>query len=512
MGSKEPDASDVRRPDPVPMAKKPAPDGAERAMPAARASAPGQAAAPSSVPAAPTRDGDAWRPIVFSAGVTDVGKLRKHNEDHILLRADLGLFVVADGMGGHNAGDVASKLTTTSINNFFDATSTGPVPSERLEEDEGLAPDAFRLAAGVRKANHDVHEISSTHRQHRGMGSTVVSLFVPPASGFVHVAHVGDSRCYRHRDGKLEQLTRDHSLINDALELKPDLTPAELARLPKNIITRALGMKDAVLVDVRTEALRPGDTFLLCSDGLTGFVKEPQIREVLELGGDVREMAETLVAMANDGGGNDNISAVIVRAESEAPEIELVEVDALTSSAPPNEAKAAPLPPRPPPPPRPRPSVPGAAPAGAAASATTAATAPPRPVATAKADAGVASAPAEAPPRSPRQAPSRVAVTEDSVPEVEAEELLLALDTPAPPVPEVEAAGPLAPVEAAAIPEVDAADLLVPIEPDATPIAPNAARFQSDPLSRYKVACCRACGAELQVGTLFCVDCGKRIE
>jgi protein phosphatase len=247
-----------------------------------------------------------------AAGLTDVGRQRRHNEDHILVRPEYGLFVVADGMGGHNAGNVASALVTTSIDNFFLATQTDALPPPKAEDD-GISPDARRIAMAVRKANRDVFEISSTHQQHHGMGSTIVAAYIPPGGDEVHIAHVGDSRCYRVRDGEIKQLTRDHSLINDALEIKPDLTEADLARLPKNIITRALGMKDVVKVDIRTEKLQPGDIFLLCSDGLSGMVNDADLGDVLGMSEQVSDAAEVLVAMANDAGGTDNISAVVVR-------------------------------------------------------------------------------------------------------------------------------------------------------------------------------------------------------
>ena len=262
------------------------------------------------------------RELRFEAvGVTDVGRQRKHNEDHVLLRPDLDLFVVADGMGGHNAGDIASRLATTSLRNFYEATENSTVPSDILgSEYAGLKVHARRLAAAILKANRDVFEISSTYRQHHGMGSTVVAAYLERHGAMMHVGHVGDSRCYRMRDGKLELLTHDHSLINDALALKPDLTQEELARLPKNIITRALGMREDVKVDIRSEAVRGGDIFLLCSDGLSGMVVEPEIAKVLRNSADLRNGCELLVTMANDAGGNDNISALLVRIDEGEPE------------------------------------------------------------------------------------------------------------------------------------------------------------------------------------------------
>lgn len=283
--------------------------------------------------------------LAFDAvGVTDIGRQRKHNEDHMLLRPELELFVVADGMGGHNAGDIASRLATASIRNFYEATLDGTLPEGAIGEGhESLSGGGQRLAAAIRKANRDVFEISSTYRQHHGMGSTVVAAALDHEGASdgatrdrgvrtLHIGHVGDSRCYRLRGGELELLTHDHSLVNDALALKPDLTPEELARLPKNIITRALGMREEVKVDVRSVEVEAGDVYLLCSDGLSGLVDEPEMALILDGVSDLREAAEQLVSMANDNGGNDNISALLVRIrpweEGDTPEIEAAAVDA----------------------------------------------------------------------------------------------------------------------------------------------------------------------------------------
>src|SRR6185436_9923994 len=205
------------------------------------------------------------RIVPVAHGRTDVGRQREHNEDQFLSKPELGLFVVCDGMGGNNAGEVASALATTSLENFFQATERGPLPGTVRKEDEALSEAELRLVLGVRKANADVHEISSTRIEHQGMGSTIVALHVSRETGSVEIAHIGDSRCYRFRQGKLEQLTRDHSLIGDALAWNPNLTEEELAGLPKNIISRALGLKRHVEVDIKSETALPGDIFLLCS-------------------------------------------------------------------------------------------------------------------------------------------------------------------------------------------------------------------------------------------------------
>lgn len=248
-----------------------------------------------------------------AAGRTDVGKRREHNEDKILVAPKLALFVVCDGMGGHQAGDVASALAVTSLKNYFEATVGADAPT--LEEDKyaKLSGSAKRLVAGIRKANGDVHEISRTHREHKGMGSTIVAVVVDDAKNEVHIAHVGDSRVYRVREGEIELLTRDHSLVNDIAALQKETPGLELLGLPKNVITRALGMKETVDVDIKTEALVEDDVYLLCSDGLSGMLSDAQIAEGLLVSATLEDAVEVLVAMANDAGGNDNISALAVR-------------------------------------------------------------------------------------------------------------------------------------------------------------------------------------------------------
>ena len=265
---------------------------------------------------------------IEAAGLTDVGRQRRHNEDNVLVAPKVGLFLVADGMGGHSTGHVASALAASSMQSFFDATEAGPLPSPVPAEEVNLPRGAQRLVQGVRKANRDVYEVSSTRKENRGMGSTIVAIHFDGSD--LHVAHVGDSRCYRIREEHIEQITRDHSLINDALALKPDLTQEELARLPKNVITRALGMKDAVKVDVQTVRVEPEDIFLLCSDGLTGMINNDQILEVFSLTNDLEEACELLIAMANEAGGTDNISALLVRAETvdpNAPDVSITEAE-----------------------------------------------------------------------------------------------------------------------------------------------------------------------------------------
>lgn len=248
---------------------------------------------------------------VLGAGVTDVGHKRKLNEDRIACRDDLALYLVCDGAGGHNAGEVAAALASRSVVNYVAATVHHAQQQQEFDR-FGIPGGARRISAAVHKANRDIIEISQTSHQHRGMGTTVVAMLFSPRSGLMHVAHVGDSRCYRLRARHLELLTQDHSLLTDVLEYRPELDDTKLDRIPKNIITRALGVHDELRVSVRSHAVVSGDRYLLCSDGLSGPVPAPIIAELMRQSEGADSVARKLVAAANDAGGPDNISAVVV--------------------------------------------------------------------------------------------------------------------------------------------------------------------------------------------------------
>ncbi len=246
-----------------------------------------------------------------AAGRTDIGKRRQHNEDVVLVREDLGLFVVADGAGGHNAGEVASALAARSMENYFGATirATHELPEFNRF---GVPNGARRLSAAVHKANRDVVEIARTSPKHRGMGTTVVATCFSPRSGLMHVAHVGDSRCYRMRDGDFELLTQDHSLLTDVLEQRPELDDDMLARLPKNIVTRAIGLDGQLRVSIRSFSVVEGDRYLLCSDGLSGPVPAQELADVLAKAETPTQIVEQLLTRANAHGGPDNVAALII--------------------------------------------------------------------------------------------------------------------------------------------------------------------------------------------------------
>ncbi len=246
-----------------------------------------------------------------ASGATDVGRQRDHDEDRVLVRDDLDLYLVADGAGGHRAGDVASSLALESIANYFAATEADARAREPMDR-FGLPVDARRLSTAIRKANRDVVEISKKEQRFRGMGTTVVALRLDHRLGLVHLAHVGDSRCYRLRAGHLEQLTDDHSLINDVLEERPEIDDGIVDKLPKHVVTRALGMTSEVRVAVRSHVLSPGDRYLLCSDGLSGPVAARDIGRTLAAGLDAVSIVRALIDSANAAGGPDNVSALVV--------------------------------------------------------------------------------------------------------------------------------------------------------------------------------------------------------
>jgi PPM family protein phosphatase len=252
----------------------------------------------------------------IAAGMSDVGLQREHNEDSFIVLKEFDLFVVADGMGGHRAGDVASKLATETISEFFRQTASEDV-TWPFHFDVNLSEEENRLLTGIRVANRNIFERSTRSRDCHGMGTTVVGAMFSPRKNRVYIGHVGDSRCYRVRDKGIHLLTRDHSLVNDYLLAMPDLTEEQKNDLPRNVITRALGMQDQVVVDIQHDEPKPGDVYVLCSDGLSGMITDDQIRDTIMSSDDIRESCKRLIARANEHGGEDNITAVVFRIEPE---------------------------------------------------------------------------------------------------------------------------------------------------------------------------------------------------
>jgi protein phosphatase len=247
-----------------------------------------------------------------SFGITDVGLRRSHNEDSFARNDSLGLYVVADGMGGHAAGEVASHTAIETIEEFVCRQADDSSVTWPFGFDARFSNQANALINGIRLANQRVYDLQQAKSELNGMGTTVAALRVEGSKAII--AHVGDSRVYRLRDGVLELLTSDHSWVNE--QLQKQIITAEEARNHRyrNVITRALGNRLDLEIDARIEPVLPGDIFLLCSDGLSGMLEDDELEEGLSAGGELRDMTNRLVTAANLAGGHDNISAVVVRA------------------------------------------------------------------------------------------------------------------------------------------------------------------------------------------------------
>jgi protein phosphatase len=250
------------------------------------------------------------------AGATDVGLQREHNEDSLLLLPDYRVIAVADGMGGHRSGDVASQMAVQTLKDFFQITvdrdATWPFPADpTLTEEENY------IVTGLRLANRRIFDRSLQTMADFGMGTTIVAAMFSKEGERVTVGHVGDSRCYRVRDEEILQLTRDHSLISDAAHMAPWMTEDEVRQLPPNVITRALGIREDVIVDIMTDATRRGDVYLLCSDGLSGLVSDEEILDLVTEKDPLEDACQHLIGRANMMGGTDNITVILARVEDD---------------------------------------------------------------------------------------------------------------------------------------------------------------------------------------------------
>ncbi len=235
---------------------------------------------------------------IDSAGKTDVGLVRDKNEDSLLVDPQLGLYVVCDGMGGHVGGQVASQLAVATL---ADSVAQGGDPGD----------EADIIVRAIKHANAAVFNKAKSDPELHNMGTTVVAM--RRDGDVLHMSHVGDSRIYRLRGGQLEQVTRDHSLIN-LYEDNPELA-ARFGPPNSNVIVRAVGLRDSVEVDHRAIAMEPGDLYLLCSDGLTDMIEDWMLKEIMLDGaeGPIEECAEALIRAALSNGGVDNTTALLVR-------------------------------------------------------------------------------------------------------------------------------------------------------------------------------------------------------
>ena len=242
---------------------------------------------------------------------TDTGKARSNNEDSVASDEATQLVVLADGMGGYNAGEVASGMCTSFIKSEL---------GRWLAEASAAATDTdVRRAMDicVDNANRAIFNAANSNPQYAGMGTTlVVGVF---RENRLLLGHVGDSRCYRLRSGRLAQITHDHSLLQEQID--SGLITAEQAAYSanKNLVTRAVGVEDTVLLETHLHEVQPGDLYLLCSDGLSDMLEDPTIEQLLLERDLLPEAAAALVAAANDAGGKDNISVILVRAKGSAP-------------------------------------------------------------------------------------------------------------------------------------------------------------------------------------------------
>lgn len=242
--------------------------------------------------------------ILRAAAATDVGRRREANEDHYALSPELGLYLVADGLGGHVAGQVASKLAAEA--------SLGAVSALQATR----TPPAEKLRCAVDAANREVQEAVRRKPELAGMGTTLVALLIQ--DGRAALAHVGDSRAYRVRDGRIRQLTDDHSVVGELVRRRQISAAAAREHPQRHVLTRAIGVRAQVEADLAELTPEQGDVFVLCSDGLTGHLRDAEIAELVGGREVAREAVDDLIALANDRGGEDNITVVVVRCEKSA--------------------------------------------------------------------------------------------------------------------------------------------------------------------------------------------------
>jgi PPM family protein phosphatase len=253
---------------------------------------------------------------IASGGATDVGMVRTNNEDSYQLVPALLLFVLADGMGGEAHGEVASSLAVETVVKHCLEGQENPSAPLRGEAKPGLTERSRRLASAVHLANQRVFASAAEHSEQRGMGATMTAAWIDDMN--LSIAHVGDSRVYLLRTGVLQQLTSDHSLVAEQVR-RGILTPSEAeSSTMQNVLLRALGTQPEVEVDIEQVGLFPNDVLLLCSDGLTRMVTEPEIAGALQSEPDPQKAAEKLIRLANEGGGVDNVTAIVVSLKPEA--------------------------------------------------------------------------------------------------------------------------------------------------------------------------------------------------
>lgn len=246
---------------------------------------------------------------------SDIGRKRPHNEDCFVADSSLGLYVVCDGMGGGNAGEVASRMAIETIVSHVASAADLPT-TETAGDDPNLTPSTNQLASAIRAANTAVFRASWEQPKYAGMGTTVAAARL--SGQVLSIAHIGDSRVYLIRGGTMQALTADHSWVAEQVA-QGYMTEEEAERSPRrNIVTRALGVENSVDIDLAEMPVFNGDLLLLCSDGLTRGVRCSEILGTLQQDGDLGEKTDRLIALANDAGGEDNITVMLVTVEGKA--------------------------------------------------------------------------------------------------------------------------------------------------------------------------------------------------
>ncbi|MGB4600361.1 MAG: Stp1/IreP family PP2C-type Ser/Thr phosphatase [Trichlorobacter sp.] len=248
-----------------------------------------------------------------ACGLTDVGLVRSRNEDAILLEPSLNLYAVADGMGGHKGGEFASKICLDTLKDYLTRAAQGRAPLVG-DLDSAHSPLANLLGSAVGFANRAVFEAACAKPEWRGMGTTLVAVTI--ADNRVAIAHVGDSRAYLLRNGHFEQLTQDHSWIEEQVRAGLMNRDEALFAKGRNLLTRAIGQDATVKVDLDELELQDGDCLLLCSDGLYGMVADEEIAALVSAAASPQAACRELVACANGRGGRDNISVILLTAEA----------------------------------------------------------------------------------------------------------------------------------------------------------------------------------------------------
>jgi len=250
---------------------------------------------------------------IIARGGTDIGRKRALNEDSYGVFDDLGLFVVADGMGGHAAGEVASRAAVETLRDFISATKEEDDTTWPFQLDSELPRTANRLVSGIKLANQAINKASSESLEKKGMGTTIVAAMNDDNELFL--AHVGDSRAYLFSGGMIRRLTSDHSYVEEMV-LAGHITQDQARVHPmRNIITRALGTKTDVAVDLSRHKPSPGDIYLLCSDGLSGMLSDAEIARIIsDHTADLSACIDELIKGANTKGGDDNITAILMKA------------------------------------------------------------------------------------------------------------------------------------------------------------------------------------------------------